>query len=108
MLDSGPAVVAKAASNASTTARARRRCAKLGDKFERRKCCSSGTAAAVFAIGATPQRVERTEPILFRVAALHMIPPGSQLTHSATWSGRGQQTRAHHWRGRPGLKSHYP
>src|SRR3984893_19571466 len=51
MLDSGPAVVAKAASNASTTARARRPCARLGDKFERRKCFSSGTAAAVFAIG---------------------------------------------------------
>src|SRR4029077_20165054 len=73
------------------------------DKFERRKCCSSGTAAAVFALGATPQRLERPEPILFRVAALHMIPRGSQLTHSATWSGRCQQARATDWRVRPWL-----
>src|SRR4029077_1388976 len=37
---------------------------------------------------------------LIRVAALHMIPPGSQLTHSATWSGRGQQAGATDWRAR--------
>src|SRR6516165_4285892 len=54
MVDSGPAVVTKATSKASTTERARRRWARLGDKVERMKCCSSGTAAAVFAIGATP------------------------------------------------------
>src|SRR2546430_16979301 len=65
MVDSGPAVMTKATSKASTTARARRRCARLGDKVERMKCCSSGTAAAVFAIGATPpQGLERTEPNL--------------------------------------------
>ena len=76
-------------SKASTTARARRRCARLGDKWERMKCCSSGTAAAVFAIGATPaQGLERTEPILFRVAALHIIPPARSHAHSATRSDR--------------------
>src|SRR5215813_13067619 len=76
MVDSGPAVMAKATSKASTTARARRRCARLGDKCERTKCCSS-EAAGVFAIGAPPagQGLERREPILFPVAALHMIPP---------------------------------
>jgi len=56
IVESGPAVMTKAATKASTTARARRRWARLGDKVERKKCCSSGTAAAVFAIGATPRR----------------------------------------------------
>src|SRR5712691_2350618 len=54
IVESGPAVMTKAATKASTTARARRRWVRLGDKVERMKCCSSGTAAAVFAIGATP------------------------------------------------------
>jgi hypothetical protein len=35
MVDSGPAVMTKATSKASTTVRASRRCARLGDKVER-------------------------------------------------------------------------
>src|SRR5262249_34097261 len=57
-----------ATSKASTTARARRRCAKLGDKCERTKCCSSGAAAVVlFAIGVPSEGLEGTELILFHV-----------------------------------------
>src|SRR5262245_54394648 len=56
-----------ATSKASTTARARRRCAKLGDRCERTKCCSSGAAAAVFAIGAPLGGIGGYELILFRV-----------------------------------------
>src|ERR1700731_1837707 len=39
-------------SKTSTTARASRLCARVGDKLERIKCCSSGTTVAVFIIGA--------------------------------------------------------
>jgi hypothetical protein len=53
MVESGPAVMKNATSKASTTARASRLCARPGDKFERMKCCSSGTTAVVFTIGAT-------------------------------------------------------
>jgi Tetratricopeptide repeat len=56
MAPSGPAVMTKATSKASTTASASRRCARLGDKVERMKCCSSGTATAVIVIGAIPRR----------------------------------------------------
>src|SRR5215813_12392342 len=45
----------KAATKASTTASASRVCARLGDKFERTKCCSAGTEPTVLSIGATPQ-----------------------------------------------------
>src|ERR1700704_2047193 len=53
MVESGPAVMKKATSKTSTTPRASRLCARLGDKLERMKCCSSGTTVAVFSIGAT-------------------------------------------------------
>src|SRR5258705_1011342 len=55
MLESIPAVMKKATSKTSTTPRASRLCARPGDKLERMKCCSSGTTAAVFTIGATPR-----------------------------------------------------
>jgi hypothetical protein len=42
----------KGEDQAITPARASRLCARLGDKAERMKRCSSGAAAAVFAIGA--------------------------------------------------------
>ena len=54
-VESGPAVMKKATSKTSTTPRASRLCARPGDKLERMKCCSSGTTAAVFTIGATPR-----------------------------------------------------
>src|SRR5207244_2701440 len=53
MVESGQAVMKKATSKASTTARASRLCPRLGDKLERMKFCSSGTVTAVFTIGAT-------------------------------------------------------
>src|SRR5712671_7540766 len=77
MVESGPAVMTKATSKASATASASRLCARLGGKFERTKCCSSGTAAAGFAIGAPPAGAGAHGPILFRVAAVH-TPLGSQ------------------------------
>src|SRR5438067_2182251 len=78
MVESGPAVMIKARSNASATPSASRLCARLGGKFERTNCCSSSTAAAVFAIGAAPYGLERAQPISFGIAALHTRPPGSQ------------------------------
>src|ERR1700722_16965276 len=51
-VESGPAVMKKATSKASTIARASRRSARSGDKLERMKCCFSGTNA-VFNIGET-------------------------------------------------------
>src|SRR5258705_3218248 len=53
MVESGPAVMKKATSKAITTARASRFCVRPGDKLERKKCCSSGSTAAVFTIRAT-------------------------------------------------------
>src|ERR1700694_4586996 len=47
-----PAVMKNATSNISATPSASRFCARLGDKLDRIKCCSSG-AAAIFVIGAT-------------------------------------------------------
>src|SRR3979411_2864324 len=52
MVESGPAVIKKATSKASTTAKASHFCARPGDKLERMKCCSSGTKVSVFTIGA--------------------------------------------------------
>ena len=78
MVESGPAVMTKAMSKPSATASASRLCARLGDKFERTNCCSSSTAAAVFAIGAAPYGLKRAQPILFGIAAPHTRPPGSQ------------------------------
>src|SRR6266699_1537862 len=54
MVESGPtSVMKKASSKASTTAIASRFWARVGDKLERMKFCSSGSATALFTIGAT-------------------------------------------------------
>ncbi len=67
------------ASKASTTARASRLCPRPGDKFDRKKCCSSGITVAVFTIGAT--LLERAARSSYRFAApprlaqFAVIPP---------------------------------
>src|SRR6266481_3096509 len=61
MVESGPAAMKNATSKAITTARASRFCARPGDKLERMKCCSSGSTAAVFTIGATLCRTCRLQ-----------------------------------------------
>src|ERR1700692_2240078 len=59
-VESGPVVMKQEARKASTTARASRLCARPGDKFKRMKCCSSGTTAAIFTIGATFRSARNT------------------------------------------------
>src|SRR5258706_3328248 len=56
MRESGPAVMKKATSKASMTARARCLCARVGGKLERTKCSSSRSTAAVLTIGASLRR----------------------------------------------------
>src|ERR1700730_10580261 len=76
IVESGPAAMKNKTRKTSTTARASRRCTGPGDKLER-KCCSSGTIAAVFAIGATlrdgRERTERSlsDQPFFPLRCLH-------------------------------------
>src|SRR4029077_12322158 len=58
MVDSGPSVITKAISKASTMARATLLCARPGDRVERMKCCSSGTTAT-----ARPTSTEASRPL---------------------------------------------
>src|SRR5262245_52318332 len=98
MVDSGPAVMTKATSKASTTARARRRCARLGGKVERMKCCSSGTAAAVFVIGATPRRGWSARNQSYSASRLFNDTAGSQ---SRPFCRSERQVATHDERGCP-------
>src|SRR3954454_21022711 len=82
MVESGPSVIRKATSKASTTAIASRLWARLGGKLERMKFCSSGAATAVFTIGASlrsgcnaRQEDYTASPLSSQAAAFDAISP---------------------------------
>src|ERR1700687_4666351 len=89
MLESGQAVMKKATSKASATARANRLCARPGDKPERIKSCSFGTTTAVFTIAATLRggsnarhKAHTASPLLPQAASVrrHLCPLGRLTT----------------------------
>src|ERR1700716_2516305 len=96
MVESGPAVMIKAVTMASTTPRASRRCAKLGDKLDRMNCRPSGTTLVVISIGAPfrqrPQRAARSHDRPLPFAAILPIGPAGYRNGSNKHFGRGLRT----------------
>src|SRR5712671_5511251 len=101
MVESGPAVIKKATSKASTTVKASHFCARPGDKLERMKCCSSGTKVSVFTIGAplrsrllsyTFTRPAGTQKAFVPLRAHWLAPPG--------WTENGRNPSSEFQQGR--------